>query len=56
MPEWTRPELEAAHPDGTVRVQRDAVVRTMTTAEWDAWIEGQVGTEKPESSSYIDEE
>jgi trans-2-enoyl-CoA reductase len=56
MPEWTRAELEAAHPDGTVNVQVDDDVRVMTTDEWDAWIESQVGTEKIDPPSYIDEE
>jgi len=56
MAEWTRTELEEAHPDGTVNVQVDDDVRVMTSAEWNAWIDGQVGTEKLDPPSYIDEE
>jgi len=44
---WTREELEAAAPYGTVNVQVDNEVRLMTTDEWSAWIDGQVGMEKP---------
>jgi len=44
MPEWTRDELVALYPDGTVSVQVDDEVRAMTTAEWNAWIDAQVGT------------
>jgi ribosomal protein S12 methylthiotransferase accessory factor YcaO len=47
MAEWTRDELEALHPDGTVNVQVDDDVRPMTTDEWSAWIDQQVGQEKP---------
>ena len=47
MAEWTRDELVALYPDGTVNVQVDDVVRPMTTEEWSAWIDAQVGTEKP---------
>ena len=45
--QWTRDELEALYPLGTVNVQVDDEVRPMDHAEWDAWIGGQVGTEKP---------
>ena len=45
--QWTRNELEALYPLGTVNVQVDDVVRLMDEAEWDAWIESGVGTEKP---------
>lgn len=45
---WTREELEAAHPDGTVLMQVDDEVRPMTTDEWSAWIDAAVGTNKPE--------
>jgi len=48
MAEWTRQELEELHPDGTVNVQVDDTVTVMSTEEWSAWIEQQVGTEKPE--------
>lgn len=44
---WTREELEAAAPYGTVNVQVDDDVRPMTTGEWSAWIDAQVGQEKP---------
>ena len=45
--QWTRDELEALYPYGTVNVQVDDDVRPMTHEEWDAWIESGVGTEKP---------
>jgi trans-2-enoyl-CoA reductase len=48
MAEWTRQELETLYPDGTVSVQVDDTVTVMTTDEWSAWIDSQVGTEKPE--------
>ena len=48
MAEYTRDELETLYPCGTVNVQMDDEVRPMDQAEWDAWIGGQVGTEKPE--------
>lgn len=48
MNTWTREELEALYPDGTVNVQVDDDVRPMTTDEWSAWIDGQVGQKKPE--------
>ena len=44
---WTRDELEALYPDGTVNVQVDDEVRPMTTDEWSAWIDSQVGVKKP---------
>ena len=47
MVEWTRDELVALYPDGTVNVQVDDEVRPMTTDEWSAWIDAQVGMEKP---------
>jgi len=47
MAEWTRDELEALYPDGTINVQVDDEVRPMTTDEWAAWIDQQVGQEKP---------
>jgi hypothetical protein len=49
MAEWTRDELVALHPDGTVNVQVDDDVRSMTTDEWSAWIEQQVGQPKFEA-------
>jgi len=48
MAEWTRNELEALYPDGTVNVQIDDEVRPMTTDEWSAWIDEAVGQPKPE--------
>ena len=46
--QWTRDELVALYPDGTVNVQVDDDVRPMTTDEWSTWIDGQVDTDKPE--------
>lgn len=46
--QWTRDELVALYPDGTVNVQTDDEVRPMTTDEWSTWIDGQVGTDKPD--------
>lgn len=48
MATWTRQELEELNPDGTVNVQVDDEVTVMSSDEWSAWIESQVGTEKPE--------
>jgi len=48
MAEWTRDELIALYPDGTVNVQVDDEVRPLTTDEWSAWIDQQVGQPKPE--------
>jgi len=48
MATWTRQELETAYPDGTVSVQVDDEITVMSTEEWSAWIDAQVGTEKPE--------
>ena len=45
---WTRDELVALYPDGTVSVQVDDEVRPMTTDEWSAWIDEAVGQPKPE--------
>jgi hypothetical protein len=50
MAEWTRNELVALYPDGTVNVQVDDDVRPMTTDEWSAWIDGQVGQPKPDDT------
>jgi len=47
MAEWTRDELQALYPDGTVNVQVDDEVTPMPTDEWSAWIDAQVGMEKP---------
>jgi len=55
MAEWTRPELETLYPDGSVSVQVDDDVRVMTSAEWNAWIDGQVGQPKLEDDA-LDEE
>lgn len=48
MINWTRTELETAYPDGTVNIHINNEFRPMSTEEWSAWIEQQVGTEKPE--------
>jgi hypothetical protein len=48
MAEWTQDELVALYPDGTVNVQVDDDVRPMTSDEWSAWIDGQVGQTKLE--------
>lgn len=48
MATWTRQELEALHPLGTVNVQVDDEVTPMTAEEYSAWIDAQVGTEKLE--------
>jgi len=48
MATWTRQELEELYPDGTVSVQVDDTVTVMTSEEWSAWINQQVGTEKLE--------
>jgi hypothetical protein len=48
MAEWTRDELVALYPDGTVDVQVDDKVRPMTSEEWSKWIDGQVGQPKPD--------
>ena len=50
MATWTRQELETLYPDGTVSVQVDDEVTPMSTDEWLAWIDAQVGTEKPEET------
>ena len=50
METWTKAELEALYPDGTVSVQVNDEVTTMTTDEWREWIDGQVGLEKPEQT------
>jgi trans-2-enoyl-CoA reductase len=47
METWTKAELEALYPDGTVSVQIDDTVTTMTSDEWHHWIDAQVGTAKP---------
>ena len=48
MATWERSELEILYPEGSVSVQEDENVRLMTTDEWSAWIDQQVGTEKME--------
>ncbi len=47
---YTREELEALHPDGTVSIMVGHEVRLMTTQQWSAWIDGQVG--QPKESGY----
>ena len=54
METWTKEELEALYPDGSVSVQVDDVVTPMTTEEWLAWIDAQVGTEKPEETEEVE--
>jgi trans-2-enoyl-CoA reductase len=44
--QWTRDELVALYPEGSVNVQIDDDVRPMTSDEWSGWIDAQVGTEK----------
>lgn len=51
MATWTRQELETLYPAGTVNVQVDDTVTVMSDEEWSAWIEAQVGTEKPEDGA-----
>ena len=48
MATWTRQELENLHPDGSVSTQVDDEITVMTSEEWSAGIDAQVGTEKPE--------
>ena len=47
METWTREELVALFPDGSVGVQVDDVVTPLSSEEWSAWIDAQVGGEKP---------
>ena len=47
MAKWTKQELDALHPEGSVSVQVDDTVTPMTSEEWREWIDGQVGTPKP---------
>ena len=47
METWTKAELEALYPEGSVSVQVDNTVTPMTTDEWREWIDAQVGTPKP---------
>lgn len=54
MAEWTRQELETLYPDGSVSVQVDDEVTPMSTDEWSAWIDAQVGTEKPEETEEVE--
>ena len=51
MDKWTRDELVALYPDGTVNVQVDDEVRPMTTDEWSTWIDAQVGQVKPDDDA-----
>jgi len=50
MATWTREELEELYPDGSVGYQVDDTVTVMSTDEWSAWIDQQVGIEKPEET------
>lgn len=47
MAEWTREELVAAYPEGTVGTQVDDTFTPFTSEEWAAWIEDHIGLEKP---------
>lgn len=47
--QWTREELVALHPEGTVNIQIDDDSRLMTSEEWSAWIDHQVGQPKLEA-------
>lgn len=48
MDTWTREELQELYPDGSVGVQVDDEVTVMSTEEWSAWIDSQIGVEKPD--------
>lgn len=50
---YTRDELVALYPDGTVDVQVNDEVRPMTTDEWSAWIDQQVGQPKDDPDEVI---
>ena len=54
METWTKAELEALYPHGSVTVQLDDELTPMTTEEWSAWIDAQVGTEKIQEQHYGD--
>lgn len=43
---YSREELEELYPLGTVGLQIDDVVTPFTEAEWNTWIESQVGQSK----------
>lgn len=47
MTTWTREELEAVFPVGSVNVQVDDDVRPLDADEWAEWIGSQVGMAKP---------
>jgi trans-2-enoyl-CoA reductase len=55
MATWTRQELETLYPDGSVSVQVDDTARVLSTEEWSAWIDRQVGIEKLEETELIEE-
>jgi len=44
---YTREQLVELYPEGSVSVQTDEEVRPMTDAEWNAWIDAQVGQPIP---------
>ena len=53
MADITREQLEQNHPLGSVMIQIDDEVRPMNEEEWHAWVERQVGTEKPVSAEGV---
>lgn len=48
MATWTKEELEALYPHGTVTRRHNHDTIVLTTEEWSAWVDKKVGTEKPE--------
>ena len=56
MAKWTKAELEALNPFGVVGTQIDDDFTPFTEQEWSAWIDAQVGTEKPEPETEPIEE
>ena len=48
MANWTRTELETTYPLGTVTRQINHDIIVLSDDEGSAWIESQVGIEKPE--------
>lgn len=48
MDNYTREELETEYPEGSVSIQDDDTIRTMTSEEWSQWIDTQVGLPKVE--------
>jgi len=44
METYTREQLIEKYPDGSIATQVDGESTTLTTEEWSAWIDTQVGT------------